>query len=159
MWRVLGFLCRCSRALTAAHTSRRCVCHRKRHPPYAHRLLPHHNLSLDHTGEFDGVKGSLLTPQKTLTSAFPDKAADPTWGTWSGPFFGCYVAADPTARGRVVRVGDAVDVVERRGTARVGMSWARGVPVDQVLAAVIAMIIGVVIAIAVKRSDIISQFV
>ena len=35
-------------------------------------------------GEFDGVKGKLLTPQNTLTKAFPAKAADEEWGNWKG---------------------------------------------------------------------------
>jgi hypothetical protein len=110
-------------------------------------------------GEFDGVKGSLLTPQKTLTSAFPDKAADATWGTWSGPFFGCYVAADPAARGRIVRVGDAIDVLERRATTRVGggVSWAKGMPLNQVVGAVIAIIIGMCVALFVRHSGDVRQ--
>eukprot|EP00038_Savillea_parva_P001603 m.105684 g.105684 ORF g.105684 m.105684 type:complete len:410 (+) comp10560_c0_seq1:1227-2456(+) len=77
-------------------------------------------------GEYDGVKGALLTPQNTLSKAFPDKAADPTWGTWSGPFFGCYVASDPKRVGAVVSVGDTLVVRQRRGGRWSLRRWGTG---------------------------------
>lgn len=64
-------------------------------------------------GEFDGVKGKLLTPQNTLSKAFPAKAADDEWGNWKGPFFGVYIA--PSAEAGEIVVGDTLEVTHRRG--------------------------------------------
>lgn len=68
-------------------------------------------------GEFDGVKGKLLTPQNTLTKAFPAKAADEEWGNWKGPIFGVYIA--PSAESGEIVVGDKLEVTRWR---------SRGVP-------------------------------
>jgi len=58
-----------------------------------------------------------------------------------------------------VRVGDAIDVFERRATTRVGggVSWAKGMRLNQVVGAVIAIIIGMCVALFVRHSGDVSQ--
>lgn len=74
-------------------------------------------------GEFNGVKGQLLKVQTTLSKTFPDKAADDTWGSWKGPFFGVYVAPDlagdtsSKVREVTLRVGDEVFVTRKKWTS------------------------------------------